>query len=267
MDVDDEEDEDEEDMETGEAVPKNKKKNKRKSERDLEVEMGDDYILDLNKKYDLANDDEKYDIIPEHWNGHNIADYVDPDIAAKLDELEKEEEEREKAGVYDSDSEEEDLEYKEIHGLALKIREKKKLMKNDQIMNNTKKPRLPRTSEPKARSRSVKRLKREFTELGVDMADDGDDRNFEDAKGGRKARSESRPPIKKAKRDDASKYRDRSGVRDPSVAAKLRTGMKKMQEKKFNHWAKAGEADRRILTKMPKHLFSGKRGAGKTERR
>ena len=31
--------------------------------------------------------------------------------------------------------------------------------------------------------------------------------------------------------------------------------------------ARAGEADRRIFVKMPKHLFSGKRGIGKTDRR
>ena len=28
----------------------------------------------------LPNPDEKYDVIPEIWQGHNIADYVDPDI-------------------------------------------------------------------------------------------------------------------------------------------------------------------------------------------
>lgn len=26
------------------------------------------------------NQDEKYDVIPEIWEGHNIADYIDPDI-------------------------------------------------------------------------------------------------------------------------------------------------------------------------------------------
>lgn len=51
-------------------------------------------------------------------------------------------------------------------------------MKNDQKDNNTKKPIVPRTAEPKARERSVKRLKREFKELGVDMETDGDT-NFE----------------------------------------------------------------------------------------
>ena len=46
---------------------------------------------------------------------------------------------------------------KEIHELAVKIRTKKKLMKNEQKLNNTKKPVLPRTTEPKKRERSVSR--------------------------------------------------------------------------------------------------------------
>lgn len=35
----------------------------------------------------------KYDIRPEFMDGKNIADYVDADILAKLDQLEHEEEE------------------------------------------------------------------------------------------------------------------------------------------------------------------------------
>ena len=56
----------------------------------------------------------------------------------KLEALEKEEELREKAGVYDSEESEEDDNMKEIRDLASKIRVKKKLMKNDQKMDNTK---------------------------------------------------------------------------------------------------------------------------------
>lgn len=43
------------------------------------MELGDDYILDLKKKYDIP-DEYKYDVIPEMWEGHNIADYIHPDI-------------------------------------------------------------------------------------------------------------------------------------------------------------------------------------------
>ena len=37
-----------------------------------------------------------------------------------------------------------------------------------------------------------------------------------------------------------------------------------MQRKKFAGLGKAGESDRKITTKMPKHLFAGKRKMGKT---
>lgn len=56
-----------------------KAEKKRKLEREIEEEMGDDYILDLKKNYDIEGD-QKYDVIPEIWEGHNIADYIDPDI-------------------------------------------------------------------------------------------------------------------------------------------------------------------------------------------
>lgn len=49
-------------------------------ERHLEEELMDDYSLDLNKNKDLANEEWKYDKIPHFWNGHNIADFIDPDI-------------------------------------------------------------------------------------------------------------------------------------------------------------------------------------------
>lgn len=52
---------------------------KRKLEKELEEELGDDYILDLNKNYDLP-DEYKYDKIPEFLEGLNIYDFIDPDI-------------------------------------------------------------------------------------------------------------------------------------------------------------------------------------------
>lgn len=55
-------------------------KRKRKLERDIELEMGDDYTLDLKKHYTEIPEEERWDIIPEIWEGHNIADYIDPDI-------------------------------------------------------------------------------------------------------------------------------------------------------------------------------------------
>lgn len=56
-----------------------KAERKRKLEKEIEEEMGDDYVLDLKKNYDIEGD-QKYDVIPEIWEGRNIADYIDPDI-------------------------------------------------------------------------------------------------------------------------------------------------------------------------------------------
>ena len=123
----------------------------KKLERHIEEELGDDYVLDLKKNYDIA-DEEKYDVIPELWEGKNIADYIDPEIMARLEELEKEEEEREQSGFYDVDPSDEDEELEEIRGLAKEIRTKKALKANERFMDNTVKPKLNRTSRKRERS-------------------------------------------------------------------------------------------------------------------
>ena len=163
------------------------------------------------------------------------------------------------------DEESDDEAMKEIHEQATKIRTKKKLMKNENFLNNTKKPTLPRTAEPKKRERSVSRLKKEFTELGVDMSGT-DDAHFATTR----SRSGSRPAVKKARMDRSESRatpRDQSGVRDPEMKTKLKKMEKKTQNKKFNKMGKSGEADRHIAVKKPKHLFAGKRGIGKADRR
>merc|ERR1719322_2279300 len=250
MDLDDDQDDatDEEDEEmngVGASIITQKLKKKLKTERDIELALGDDYVLDLQKNYDIP-EDQKYDIIPEVWNGKNVADYVDPDIMAKLEALEKEEELREQSGVYESEeSESETEEMKEIREMASKIRVKKKIMKVDsRIDGGVKRQPLPRTSTAAKRSRSVARLKGEFTELGVDMTGT-EDANFTKTRG----RSTSKAAAKRSRMDvdgdegaengsvSRSKSRnrsnsrvtprDKSGVRDPEQRKKI----KKMEKK------------------------------------
>lgn len=50
------------------------------------------------------------------------------------------------------------------------------------------------------------------------------------------------------------------------MAEKTRKMAKKAQNK-MNHDARKGESDRKIVSLKPKHLFSGKRTVGKTDRR
>ncbi|CAL4197564.1 unnamed protein product, partial [Meganyctiphanes norvegica] len=238
-----------------------------KLEKDIMEEEMEDYTLDLNKNKDLDNDEWKYDKIPEMWEGKNIADFIDPDILKKLDELEAEEEAREQAGVYESLSEEDDDEMKEIRVTAKKIRHKKVINAINRRIDKSKGKVQP--SRPgRKRERSVSRLRGEFEELGVDMSDTKD-ANF----ARNPSKSRSRPPLKKRRADSegvvrsSSKApRDKSGMRDPVLQKKMK---KKGQEAQgeMNRDGRRGEGDRHVYDFKPKHLFAGKRGTGKTDRR
>jgi nucleolar GTP-binding protein len=48
------------------------------------------FSIPLQEHY-VIPEEWKYDVLPEIYNGKNIADFVDPDIWEKLEELEKEE--------------------------------------------------------------------------------------------------------------------------------------------------------------------------------
>jgi nucleolar GTP-binding protein len=244
---------------------------KRKLERDIEEEMGDDYILDLKKNYDMP-EAYKHDIIPEIWEGHNIADYIDPDIFEKLRQLEAEEAVREEAGYYAVPKIEMDETMIEIRKLAHQIRDKKIIMRQERaILKNSTKPVVPRTAPAKVRDRSVSRLRSEMEELGVDMSDTSD-AHF--TKTRCKVRSLSRPPMKRMRVDSEGQSRsmsrpprDEMGIKDSNMKKKLKKVAHKAISKKVGKKGLKGEADRFIGTKMPKHLFAGKRGIGKADRR
>uniref|UniRef100_A0A6M2DLQ9 Nucleolar GTP-binding protein 1 n=1 Tax=Xenopsylla cheopis TaxID=163159 RepID=A0A6M2DLQ9_XENCH len=247
---------------------------KRKLEREIEEEEGDDYILDLQKNYSEIPEEERHDIIPEFWEGHNVADYIDPDIFDKLEELEREEGLREEAGMYAVPKVELDQTMKEIRELALQIRHKKAILRDETRVNKAStKPKLPRTAVAKVRERSVSRLRSEMENLGVDMSGT-ENANFTKTK--TRSRSLSRPAAKRMRMDvsasrtqsrSRSVPRDEQGVKDVMMKKKLKAMAHKAISKKVKKMGLKGEADRFIGNKMPKHLFSGKRGIGGTDRR
>lgn len=234
-------------------------------ERHLEEELMDDYSLDLNKNKDLVDEEWKYDKIPHFWNGHNIADFIDPDIEKKLAKLEEEEEQREKEGYYELDYYESDDEMKEVHSLARKIREKIVI---NRINHNVDKPRkgnavVPRASRP--RERSVTKLKAKFTELGVDMTET-EGCNFT------RTSSLSRPAPKKFRSASAtprprslSTPRDELGVKTPQEADKIKKRIRKAVHRSKN--SVKGESDRHIFDLKPKHLLAGKGSLGSSNKR
>lgn len=133
--------------------------------------------------------------------------------------MEKEEEEREKSGFYKPDIKEEDDATKEIHRLAELIREKSKINSiNRELDKNTNTVVAPRNTPKRGYERSVSRMRKEFSDLGVDMSD---------VRGAHftRTRSNSRgPPLKKMRMSTERERsrsrpptRDVSGVRDVQV--------------------------------------------------
>jgi nucleolar GTP-binding protein len=244
-----------------------------KTERDLEREGGGPgiYDVDLRKRWLLANEEHRYDVIPEIMDGHNISDYIDPDIMKQLDLLDAEEEAR-MAAMENEIEEEEMLDEAAIvkKATAAAIKKKKTMIVN--VHRRAKA--LASHGAAKAIPRNKKRMdasKMEATlgELGVD-ASQAHERVTTRARSRSRSRSVKGTP---AVLDEEGRRTNPHGQRHklpdsltPSQKKKAEVVRKKSQKER-NLFAKAGEGDRVIQTKMPKHLFSGKRGIGKTDRR
>jgi nucleolar GTP-binding protein len=250
--------------------------NRRKLERDIEEENGGPgvYNIDLKKAYDLADADWRHDKVPEFFNGKNVADFVDPDIEAKLAELEAEEERLEAEGYYDDSESMEDEDDAEIRMRADLIRDKKTLMMNDARMRKSLKNRaaIPRSKK----IRTVSEMKKQFDSIGLDSSapsqraraqirnepppSAADDFMEVDTPS---ARARSIPRTPKTNRLTDGLAASKTGIADPARRDKTER-MAKLGQRKMNRMARQGEADRHVAAAMPKHLFSGKRGLGST---
>ncbi|KAK3205289.1 hypothetical protein Dsin_019335 [Dipteronia sinensis] len=270
-------------------------KEKRKTEKDLENENGGAgvYSASLKKHYLLASDEWKEDIMPEILDGHNVYDFVDPDILLRLEELEREE------GIREAEEEDEDFEMdgqeltpEEREALA-EIRKKKSLLiQQHRIKKSTaeSRPTVPRKFD-KDKKFTTERMGRQLSTLGLDPSM-AINRARSKSRGRKRERSVDRvdrdngdamdvdmdQPNKKMRLRSRSAPRSRSTSRPPSElvpgegfkdsAQKVKAHkLAKKSVKKRNKDARRGEADRVIPTLKPKHLFSGKRSIGKTDRR
>jgi nucleolar GTP-binding protein len=185
--------------------------NRKKTARDLMWEHGGPGVWapDYREQYDLRDEEWKFDAIPEILDGKNVADYFDPDIEAKLAELEQEEEqlmaELEAAGMgADNES---DLESEEEAAVEA-IRERKKAIRLMSRVNQTQnKPIVPREIRRRAKDKhnpgmlNEKVIKETMDQLGVDtskMLERG--RSME--RGRKRERSLSRAHAAKTQVDD-----------------------------------------------------------------
>ena len=247
--------------------------------REIEEAEGGAGVFNINLKdgYLLDNDEWKYDKVPEIFMGKNVADFIDPDIETKLAELDAEEDRLEEEGFYDSEESIEDDEHESIRMKAELIREKQQLMKNE--------AKLRKSLKNKAMiPRSKKRTKLSEMEDKLDQL--GHDTRQISAR----ARSVSRgrsSAVRSVGNDDAmdmdtpqtplealrakSRLRSQSNRRETGITSMTARSkaerLAKLGQVKMNRMARQGEADRHIPASMPKHLFAGKRGIGKTSRR
>ncbi|XP_017620734.1 nucleolar GTP-binding protein 1-like [Gossypium arboreum] len=268
-------------------------KEKRKTEKELEDENGGAgvYSASLRKNYILANDEWKEDTMPEILDGHNVYDFIDPDILLRLEELEREEglrQAEEEGDDFEMDGQELSLEEQEA---LAEIRKKKSLLIQQHRMKKSiaeSRPVVPRKFDTD-RKFTTRRMGRQLSSLGLDPSlainrarsksrgrkrersvdkregDGGDAMDTDDNQASKKlrlrstsrSRSRSRPP---------GEVIPGEGLKDSAQKIKAIKLAKKSVLKR-NKNARRGEADRVIPTLKPKHLFSGKRSIGKTQRR
>lgn len=246
--------------------------NRRQLEKDLEIENGGAgvYNVDLKKKYLLKEDDWKYDVIPEFLDGHNVADFIDPEIEEKLEALEREEERLEQEGFYQSDDDMLDDDEEAYKAAADAIREKKKLIvQAHRAAHGRNRPVLPKPTA--AKFSTVSEMNEKLAQMGIDSAD-ATERVREAAAHRKRTREEALPDeaVKEATADERAESENfalsQQGFRN--VKQKMEADkQKKNSQKQNNKMGKRGESDRSIQTKMPKHLFSGKLSAGTRDRR
>lgn len=263
-------------------------------EKDLEALAGGNtnYNPDLRKRYDLRDGEWKYDTIPEFMDGKNVADFIDPEIMAKLDELEREEEERARrvaaSGEINYATEDVLIDPEELD-LFNKIDAKKKLIMLKNKAKTKHKARLPM----KYRVKDLDAIAAELISRGVDeeALDRARSRTMSvsrarttTAAGGsgvsrgrsvsemrvlqERANSSTRTESVLGKRKRLVSQTDRSisrSIKDPRQQIKA-VEMARKKQKPMQLDARRGESDRGIMSVMPKHLFSGKRSFA-TDRR
>ena len=152
----------------------------KKTARDLMWENGGPGVWapDYREIYDLKDDSWKFDAIPEIMDGKNIADFIDPDIDAKLQALEIEEEQimAELQAAAMGEEAESDLDSEEEAAVEA-IRDRKKTIKLMSRSNQTQnKPMMPRAIRGRAKDRhdpgvlDASVIKKTMDSYGVDAS-------------------------------------------------------------------------------------------------
>jgi len=289
------------------------------------------FTFDYRTYWDLANPEHRFDTIPEIMDGKNVADFFDPDIEARLEELEREENELEaafeEAGLGADDVEDELTEEQFI--LLQKIRSKKQAIAEEARLRhgrgNNHSASMPRHKI----GQSLKAAQERLGEIGLDTtkftalvqkqsatkvaergrsrkraledADNVDYPGVSAAEEVERARSRSRAErmgdgaAGSDESDTDERGRSRSVARSVSrmrnhpsharsqsrmrgtvpergdgykdFAQKLHADKLERHTWKRETTMSRTQSNRHVYDEKPRHLFEGKRGMGKTDRR
>jgi nucleolar GTP-binding protein len=234
-------------------------------------------------------------------DGKNVFDFVDPDILANLQKLEDEEDairDRMEEDNDDNDSDEsselsEDLveAHEEVMENKVTIRSKHKLVTGSQLprkvrdltatekfMTNIRTDKSEAINELKmlsqkkrreTKDRLKKHLLNESTNKNDDeeMEDDEYDNNLEEMMD---LDGTEEKVVKKFKKSKLSPEEEAAQKRKERIEHQKQEAVERMQrkiQKGWNRESRVNESDRKIGSKLPKHLNTGKRGIGKNDRR
>jgi nucleolar GTP-binding protein len=209
----------------------------------------------------------EYDIIPEIMDGHNIVDFVDPDIDRRLAELEKEE------GLLLAEASLRDDEQ-----VLSKWRDTQDTL--DELHSRMRQRRLVNKLRKGKNNHAPVTRKTKGAKKGSEVEEDLNAMGLPGAKVRGRSSSVKRDMLGKRKREAsigsegeaasvAARARSQSlmkGLPSMEVAEKVEKKRRK-QLKERHKQGRKGEGDRWVPDLKPKHLYSGKRGIGKTDRR
>lgn len=230
------------------------KREPRQTLKDLQEEHGGAGVFNFpwNEHFQLTNDSWKYDKVPELLDGMNIVDYVDPDIEAKLKALEEDQERNwniQDEEMIDENEVAEDKAFEQV-----------KARRAINMLNQ----RLTRKNRVSKNKFSVERLKKRLQDKGMDSG------KVEKRARDIRAKQAGRGLNKMMDGMEMESFDDRRKSHKNRVTGRSLTMDKnsfvekkrrRIQKRSLKH-GQAGDADRHIYTKMPKHLYSGKRTKG-----
>lgn len=142
------------------------------TQRQLEEEAGGPgrYVPNTDEERMLAVDEWKYDRIPEILNGQNIADFIDPDIEQKIEQLLREEEVR----IAEYEAEKAAFEATkwavapDQEVMAAAIRERKELIKQKAQLHHTSKVNMPEVTKKRTKTAVAQKVSEFLEARGVD---------------------------------------------------------------------------------------------------